>query len=170
MTTSLGAVEAATGVAVSRREVEISFVAVPSAVPQARHFTARVLRDWRLDHLVEVVELLSSELVTNTIKTSDIDASDGREQIRLRLAVHADRLFLIVWDNDTRPPVMRDAPPDAESGRGLFLVETLSERWGHRPFSEAERSFGANSASHTQNLRRTYRFASRRRYRPETST
>ena len=34
------------------------------------------------------------------------------------------------WDADPRPPVRVDAGGDAESGRGLLLVEALSQQWG----------------------------------------
>jgi hypothetical protein len=49
-----------------------------------------------------------------------------------------DRLLIEVWDSNVQPPVPRvleNGFPqvDAESGRGLFLVETLSERWGWYP-------------------------------------
>jgi hypothetical protein len=43
-------------------------------------------------------------------------------------------VFVQVWDGDDREPIQQDADPEAESGRGLLLVETLSEACGvHRP-------------------------------------
>jgi hypothetical protein len=33
-------------------------------------------------------------------------------------------------DGSDRIPVLRDAQPEAESGRGLLLVDSLSEDWG----------------------------------------
>jgi hypothetical protein len=39
-------------------------------------------------------------------------------------------LRIEVWDKDPMPPTKKEQGPDAEDGRGLFLVEMLSERWG----------------------------------------
>ena len=36
-----------------------------------------------------------------------------------------------VSDHGELPPEPRMAGPDAESGRGLFIVEYLADRWGH---------------------------------------
>ena len=35
-----------------------------------------------------------------------------------------------VWDENFRPPEPNQAGLDDESGRGLMLVEALTERWG----------------------------------------
>jgi len=36
-----------------------------------------------------------------------------------------------VSDSDPNPPVLTDAPPDAESGRGLMLVQAFSKEWSY---------------------------------------
>ena len=110
--------------------------ALPGAVPCARLHTRLVLAKWGLKAQAETAELLVSELVTNAVR-----ASAGLPQRQHRLpAVHlwlsADHeLVLIqVWDADERMPVPHRPDPDAEHGRGLFLVEALSEDWGtYRP-------------------------------------
>jgi hypothetical protein len=58
--------------------------------------------------------------------------------VNVCLSANHDRLLIEVWDGNVQLPVPRvlenDFPEfDAESGRGLFLVETLSERWGWYP-------------------------------------
>lgn len=35
-----------------------------------------------------------------------------------------------VWDGNHQAPVVQGTAPDAESGRGLLLVESLSAGWG----------------------------------------
>ena len=111
--------------------------ALPSAVPCARLHARQVVWEWGLQDLAETVELLVSELVTNAMK-----ATAGRGQhapIRLQLSSDSTRVLIEVWDTDPRPPVVRELGegnvPDfgAEGGRGLFLVGTLSERWGWYP-------------------------------------
>jgi hypothetical protein len=43
------------------------------------------------------------------------------------------RLRLEVTDASAGTPVVRSPPPDAENGRGLWLVSELSTRWGVDP-------------------------------------
>ena len=40
-------------------------------------------------------------------------------------------VLLLVWDATDPAPVLRDATPDAEHGRGLDLVNALAARWGY---------------------------------------
>jgi anti-sigma regulatory factor (Ser/Thr protein kinase) len=43
----------------------------------------------------------------------------------------ARRLRVEVTDHSNRLPDIRPIDPDSENGRGLFIVETLADRWGH---------------------------------------
>ena len=107
--------------------------AFPTAVPCARLHTRQVLWEWMLPVDVDSAELLVSELVTNGVQAAG--AVDGKPPVGLYLSA-GDALVLIeVWDGSTQPPVpaeLQDGIPalDQEGGRGLFLVEALSERWG----------------------------------------
>jgi hypothetical protein len=42
-------------------------------------------------------------------------------------------VLIRVGDPDRQPPVPQDPRPDGETGRGLLLVATLSDRWGYSP-------------------------------------
>ncbi len=106
----------------------IEFGALPSAVPCARYHSRQVLWEWRLAGLAENAELLVSELMTNAIAASRSAGCDF--PIRLWLLSDAARVLIAVWDASPHPPVRADADADAESGRGLLLVETISEQWG----------------------------------------
>jgi hypothetical protein len=54
--------------------------------------------------------------------------------IRLWLFSDQAQVVVLVWDASPRPPVRMMADGDAEDGRGLLLVEALSEQWGwHLP-------------------------------------
>jgi hypothetical protein len=50
----------------------------------------------------------------------------------VRLWVVSDKMqvVVLVWDASPLPPVLVDASEDAETGRGLLLVQALSTRWG----------------------------------------
>ena len=110
--------------------------ALPSAVPCARLHARQVLWEWGLSEVAEIAELLLSELVTNAVQAARATVNDL--PVNVRLSANRDRLLSEVWDSNVQPPVPRvleNGFPevDAESGRGLFLVETLSERWGWYP-------------------------------------
>lgn len=105
----------------------IELGALPSAVPCARLHARQLLWEWSLTALSDSAELLVSELVTNAIA-----ASQSPVQIlplRLWLLVDRTQLLILVWDSSTRPPAPVNTGKDAERGRGLLLVEAISERW-----------------------------------------
>ena len=51
-------------------------------------------------------------------------------RVRFWLTSNRESVLIRVWDGDHRPPVRQEAGLDAEAGRGLLLVETLSAQWG----------------------------------------
>jgi hypothetical protein len=100
------------------------------------------MAQWRLPYLADTAELLTSELVTNAVTatgTTDpsLRAAFAGEvcQVQVRLVL-AECLYIGVWDHDVNPPVLQVPDLDAESGRGLFLVDCMSKRWSfYRPHS-----------------------------------
>ncbi|MFF8958830.1 ATP-binding protein [Streptomyces sp. NPDC014894] len=68
-----------------------------------------------------------AELAANAVTHAKLP---GRE-FELRLALTPDTLRIEVSDaRAERAPIPREATPDAESGRGLFLIEALASSWG----------------------------------------
>ncbi len=113
--------------------------ALPSAVSCARLHACHVLREWELFATFgETVELIVSELVTNAVQASvGLTASryaghwaPGVPPVRLWLFSDRRRVLVRVWDSDHRMPKLQNAELDAEGGRGLLLVESLSTGWG----------------------------------------
>ncbi len=106
------------------RPVRRRLPATAASVPLARHFLTDLLAAWEVHGpAVRTAELLLSEVVTNATRHSEDD-------IELRLAVQNGRLRVEVSDSSHRDPVVLDASADDTSGRGLFTVESLAERWG----------------------------------------
>jgi len=106
------------------------FVTLPTvrqAVADGRAWSREILKEWQLDDVTEVVQQLVSELVTNSVEHAD--TSDVRV-----LLVHANgTLRLDVTDDDVVSlPVLALADVDDVSGRGLAIVDALSDRWGVR--------------------------------------
>jgi anti-sigma regulatory factor (Ser/Thr protein kinase) len=101
---------------------------LPSAVPCARYHCRQVLWEWRLTGLEHTAELLVSELVTNAVAASRSAGSDC--PVRLWLLSDAARVLIVVWDASPHLPVRADVGAEAEAGRGLMLVEMISDQWG----------------------------------------
>ena len=112
--------------------------ALPGAVPCARLHAKLVLWEWGLDRLVETSELLVSEIVTNAVRASAGPADgqgvqqrvSGLPSVWLWLATDRRNVLIQVWDSNDETPTWQDTGPEAESGRGLLLVERLSAHWG----------------------------------------
>jgi anti-sigma regulatory factor (Ser/Thr protein kinase) len=106
--------------------------ASPSAPYQARWHLRHALASWGISReLIETAELVTSELVTNAVKALAMVAEAGLGQIVLTLCYARQALRIEVTDASTNPPVCSHVPPDAESGRGMFIVETLSSEWSY---------------------------------------
>jgi anti-sigma regulatory factor (Ser/Thr protein kinase) len=102
--------------------------ALPSAVPCARLHARQVLWEWGIGNLGDSAELLVTELITNAVRAS---REAGRvSAVRLWLLSDSAQVLILVWDSSPRPPVRTDAGDEAEHGRGLMLVDALSEQWG----------------------------------------
>jgi anti-sigma regulatory factor (Ser/Thr protein kinase) len=96
-----------------------------------RAWTAALLREWRLIHLADNAQLAVSELLTNAVR-----ASTALDQPVIQLSFASDwrRLLILVRDYHPSAPEPRHADAEDESGRGLTLVEAISERFGwHLP-------------------------------------
>ncbi|MEU1088583.1 ATP-binding protein [Streptomyces sp. NPDC005892] len=106
------------------------------AVGSARHFTRTTLCQWQLESRFDDVALVVSELVTNALRhalPSDVARDPNIPSVRLQLARCATRLVCAVRDPSRESPMAGEAEDSAESGRGLFLVESFSDSWGWHP-------------------------------------
>jgi len=93
------------------------------APAQIRHFVRRQLLQWGLDDLVDVAELLVSEVVTNSIRHA---LAGGRVSV----ARQGKGVRVEVADSGGGTPVPRQAEPHEPTGRGLAIVGALADRWG----------------------------------------
>ncbi|WP_185033821.1 ATP-binding protein [Streptomyces candidus] len=106
------------------------------AVGGARKFTRATLCQWDLESRFDDVALVVSELVTNALRHA-LPADTPRESdvpVRLHLTHWNARLVCAVRDPSHDGPSARDSDDfSAESGRGLFLVDSFSDSWGWHP-------------------------------------
>jgi len=91
-------------------------------VRHARRAVAEACRGMARD-LVEIAQLLTSELVTNAIQ-------HGVGAISIEVARSPKTLRVSVDDESHDRPRRTSASVDELRGRGLMLVEALSSRWG----------------------------------------
>ncbi|MEA3018761.1 MAG: hypothetical protein QOI47_285 [Actinomycetota bacterium] len=108
-------------------EVKAGLSADTSSAGHARRFVDQVLSRWHCDALLDDVQLLVSELVTNAVVHAGSEV-----EVAVRLLTDAVRIEVV----DRSPAVqLRPKRPseDDESGRGLLLVETMASAWGVEP-------------------------------------
>jgi anti-sigma regulatory factor (Ser/Thr protein kinase) len=111
--------------------------ALTSAPGTARAHVRAVLAGWGLADLIDVCELVVSELTTNAVKASTGPTGrllyvNGRMPVvRVCLLSDGSQVLVEVHDQALGLPVLRDADADAVSGRGLPMVHALTVgRWG----------------------------------------
>ncbi|MPY42745.1 ATP-binding protein, partial [Streptomyces phyllanthi] len=107
------------------RNFSVLLSSTPRGARLARLLATEQLRTWGLP--LHPADLVVAELAANA-------ATHGRvpgRTFRLMLYVIGDTLRVEVTDTrGDRLPQLGTAGADAESGRGLLLVESLADRWG----------------------------------------
>ena len=100
---------------------ERDFTPDAASVSSARRFVVSLL-DAEAD-LLDSVQLAVSELATNAVlhARSPFTVRVSREGARLRVAVH---------DSSPAAAAKKDYGPTAVTGRGLTIVEQLTDEWG----------------------------------------
>lgn len=118
------------------QQPHLEMTAWPGAVPVSRHHAKQLLWDVGYKELIEPVELVVSELVTNAVRVSGgldkAQPEDGapRPVIRLWLLPEQDSVLVLVWDGCPGLPQRQEPGLEADTGRGLWLVEMHSTAWG----------------------------------------
>jgi hypothetical protein len=117
--------------------------ALPTVPRLARTYTALVLGGWGLDGFIEDSLAVVSELAANAVHAATGEdgepaySGDGRlPVVWVRLMTDMALVGIEVWDtvpSAVGAPALRQAAPDAESGRGLEIVASLSVDWGWEP-------------------------------------
>ncbi len=96
----------------------------PLAPRQARAFVASCMKAWGLADLVDRAELLTSEVVTNAIV-------HAHSPVRVVVEAQSSSVVVEVKDSARTPVVVEGGEvAEADHGRGMLLVDALSDRWG----------------------------------------
>jgi serine/threonine-protein kinase RsbW len=115
----------------------------PTAVARARHHAHALLDRWRVpEHVLDTAVLLISELATNAVTHTQpteetLCAEPPRAEppcagrhFMLTLWCLPERLLIHLYDQDRTAPTPSLPALDSEHGRGLLLVDALSDNWG----------------------------------------
>jgi anti-sigma regulatory factor (Ser/Thr protein kinase) len=109
---------------VSIEQLAVTLTAELDSVTIARHFVRRAAQALRIGVDADVAELLVSELVANAIELRAGEVSVTAER-------HHGTMRVSVRDHGYgRPETSHPAPLDFGGGRGLLIVDTLSDSWG----------------------------------------
>jgi anti-sigma regulatory factor (Ser/Thr protein kinase) len=98
-----------------------------SEVGRARRFVVDIATAVGQQSLADVVELLTSELVTNVVLHAAGDA------MRINVAWAPPTFRVEVTDDSPVAPQLHRYGPEAGTGRGLALVDSLASAWGSDP-------------------------------------
>jgi PAS domain S-box-containing protein len=103
------------------------------AVGGVRSLLRRLLNSWRLPELLSSdIELLTSELITNSVvhAATTTDVTIRFDGVTVRVAAR---------DRSHATPAVSSPAPEAEGGRGVWLVESLASAWGVEPLPDGKR-------------------------------
>ncbi|MGX1882724.1 ATP-binding protein [Streptomyces sp. NPDC055287] len=111
---------------VTRKAWELPFLAEAEEVAGLRRVMALHLRLWGLSELTDVAQLCVTELVTNVLS----HVGPGTPTT-LAVSMAGTRLRIEIRDPDARAlPTLLAATDGDESGRGMAIIDALTDRWG----------------------------------------
>ncbi|MER5748532.1 SpoIIE family protein phosphatase [Streptomyces sp. NPDC002088] len=98
----------------------------PEALTHARHLIRAAVRSWGARERADEVELVADELITNALMHTE-----GAAIVTLRVLTGSGRRLRVeVEDSSSALPRRREAGESGVSGRGLLLVDLLTDVWG----------------------------------------
>jgi DNA-binding NarL/FixJ family response regulator len=106
-----------------QRVLDVTYAAEPASARQARLDLRTALTDEVGDDTMSIVELLTTELVMNSVEHADTKAIVTAE-------IHRNKVRVAVSDDGPGVPQRLDPSNVQESGRGLMIVDQLAQAWG----------------------------------------
>lgn len=112
----------------------------PQSARTARRLTRNTLRGWGLSCLAEDAETIVGEFVANAVTHAAENGAgrgagrmDSADELGLRLLRRTGEVICAVLDPSDTAPVLKSPDGIEEAGRGLQMVEALSDVWGWSP-------------------------------------
>jgi Anti-sigma regulatory factor (Ser/Thr protein kinase) len=113
------------------------------SVKTARDVTRATLAEWGLSRLSDDAALVVSELVTNAVRHLPHTRHYGERPITLMLMRMTPHVLLAVSDPSDGVPTPKQPDFISEHGRGLYIVEAYSDRWGWNPLANGGKAVWA---------------------------
>jgi hypothetical protein len=112
-------------------EFRLGLVAENRNLSLIRHTVKAALNAWGLADLVDDAQVIINELATNGV------AAAPGEWMEIRAELQPEGLMLACWDCTPEITLSADlADPDAEGGRGLFVVACCATKFGLTPSTD----------------------------------
>ena len=114
----------------------------PQSARAARRLTRSTLHEWGLASLAEDAETIVGEFVANAVTHAAAGGIEGAgpadrkptaENLGLRLLRRTGEVICAVLDPSDVAPVLKTPSGAEEAGRGLQMVDALSDVWGWSP-------------------------------------
>jgi hypothetical protein len=101
----------------------------------ARKFTRNTLKEWGLAPLADDAEAIVGEFVANAVSHAAraLVTAESGQPLGLRLLRRTGEVMCAVLDPSDAAPVLRMPDRNEEAGRGLQMVDALSDVWGWSP-------------------------------------
>lgn len=111
---------------------------------EARRFV-RLVADGH--EMTFMAELVVCELATNAVLHTDSGGVSGRFVVEVEFGPESVNVAVDDMGAAQEPAAVVEAPEDAVSGRGLWMVELLSLKWGFEPTRVGRRVWAVLPAS-----------------------
>lgn len=124
-------------------------VADARAVREARRFAVATMRRWGAAQRCGDVAVVVSELVTNALRYAAprVNGTAQHRPFRLGLVQLGPCIVCVVTDPSPVPPVPQDPGRLTETGRGLHVIDALSDNWGYTTLCGQGKAVWATFAS-----------------------
>jgi hypothetical protein len=102
------------------------------AARRSREVITEACGRWDRPELVGNACIVATEMVNNVV-------AHARTSMRMLLALQGDTMSVAVRDGSpTIPRFAGPVPPTSYGGRGLLLIDTIADRWGHLPLDDGK--------------------------------
>ncbi|MEW2497470.1 ATP-binding protein [Streptomyces nodosus] len=119
-----------------RFQTAVTFPAATEAIPPVRHDLYQLLCQSGLAEVADIVALAAQELMANAV-AHGCRGFPSDTAVTMTATCDGQQLRLTVEDPSTDLPRVRSDSSDAESGRGMLLVDAFADRWGVEVSSNA---------------------------------
>jgi hypothetical protein len=112
--------------------IDVGLEPVTGAARRSREVITEACGRWDRPDLAGNACIVVTEMVNNVV-------AHARTPMRVLLALQGDTMSVAVRDGSaTVPRFAGPVPPTSYGGRGLLLIDTIADRWGHLPLDDGK--------------------------------